>query len=129
MRLSREHRMRFMDGLQRPLVGLFRNDGANRTGNHWLVVRLVGGPTCNATGIGARIEVTAGGRTQVRELRLGSGLSGHQDPPEAHFGLGPAVSVDRLVIRWPDGRRSMDLLEDVAVDQTLTIQQGGAATP
>ena len=41
-----------------------------------------------------------------------------QEPFEAHFGVGSAVSVD-VRIDWPDGRSVV--LEDVATGQTLTV--------
>ncbi|MCU0722511.1 MAG: VCBS repeat-containing protein, partial [Planctomycetes bacterium] len=89
-RLSQEHRDRFMDGILVNAPGVFRNDVGNRSGNHWLVVRLEGKGAghANRSGIGARITVTAGGVTRIREIRGGAGVGNHQDPPEACFGLG-----------------------------------------
>lgn len=126
MRLSQAHRDRFMGGIKVGEVGLFRNDVANRSGNHWLNVRLVGKGKghANRSGIGARILVTAGGITQVREIRSGSGLANHQDPPEACFGLGKAARVERLEVRWPDLRHSVQVLEDLPADRFVTVTQG-----
>ncbi len=94
---------------------LWRNN-ATRVGHH-LVVRL-SAPPPNARGIGARIALTAGGRTQWRTIRAGSNYAS-QDPALAHFGLGAATSVDSLVIHWPDGSQSS--LEGLAADQGLTV--------
>jgi hypothetical protein len=41
--------------------------------------------------------------------------------PRLHFGLGSAKKVDRVEVRWPDG--SLKVLEDVAVNQFLTIRK------
>lgn len=124
MRLSKAHRAKYMGGLERNEVGLFRNDVANRSGNHWIVVHLEG-DSANRSGIGARVEVTAGGVTQIREIRAGSGLANHQDAPEAHFGLGGAKKIDRIVVRWPDRDRSTTELTDLEPDRHLDIRQSG----
>jgi hypothetical protein len=75
----------------------------NRCGEAaWTQVELRG-PGGNPDAYGARIEVTAAGRTIVRErygLRAG-GQSGDVTP----FGLGAAETYDLRVI-WPDGERS-----------------------
>ncbi|MEN8151996.1 MAG: VCBS repeat-containing protein, partial [Planctomycetota bacterium] len=42
MRLNKAHRDKHMGGIAVNEVGLFRNDVGNRSGNHWLNVRLVG---------------------------------------------------------------------------------------
>ncbi len=126
MRLNQAHRDRYMGGITANEVGLFRNDLANRTGHHWLNVRLVGRGRggANRSGIGARVLVTAGGVTQLREIRCGSGLSNHQDPAEACFGLGTAARVERLEIRWPDRQHTVQVLEDLPADRFVTVRQG-----
>ena len=107
-------------------VGLFRNDIANRSGNHWLNVRLEGKGQggANRSGVGARVRVTAAGVTQMREIRSGSGLSNHQDPPEACFGLGKATVVERLEVRWPNRKHSLQVFEKVSVDRFVTVREG-----
>ncbi len=126
MRLNKAHRDKFMDGITVNEVGLFRNDIANRNGNHWLNVRLVGKGKggSNRPGIGGRVTITAGGRSQMRELRCGSGLANHQDPPEACFGLGKARVIDRLEVRWPDGKGTVQVFEKLPADRFLVIREG-----
>ncbi|MEK7465841.1 MAG: CRTAC1 family protein [Planctomycetota bacterium] len=123
MRLSQEHRDKFMGGLKTNDIGLFLNAEAGRNGNHWLNVRLVG-KTANRAGIGARVTVVAGGVTMTREIRCGSGLGNHEDPPEAHFGLGEAAKVDSLTVRWPDGKLSVQKFEGIPADRFVTVRQG-----
>ena len=96
---------------------LLRNDGGNR--QHWLAVRTVGTHS-NRDGIGARIEVVAGDLHQVEEVRSGSSYLS-QNALRVHFGLGTRTRVERLVIRWPSGVEQV--LQDVAVDQCLTVQE------
>ena len=78
---------------------LLHNDGPL---NHYLSVRCFG-RNGKSDAIGARVTVTTGKRTQIREVRAsGSYLS--CDASEVHFGLGDAANADKLTIRWPDGQ-------------------------
>ncbi len=98
---------------------LWRNDGGDGLG-HYLGIRLAGRPP-NTGAIGARITVSAAGRSQIREIRAGSSFAS-QDPAEAHFGFGAEIGVvDRVHVRWP--RRGETEIEDVNVDQLLVIEQ------
>ena len=78
-----------------------RNDGGNR--NHWLGIVLTG-TTSNRDGIGAKVTVHAGGRSQAREVRSGGSYLSQNDLL-AHLGLGSyAGSVD-VEVRMPGGAR------------------------
>jgi hypothetical protein len=79
---------------------LLRNDTA-RVDRHWLEVRLVG-EGGNRRGIGARVELSAGGVVQQRQVRRGRGYLSSSDQV-AHFGLGPSEGAERLSVRWPGG--------------------------
>jgi enediyne biosynthesis protein E4 len=92
---------------------------------HWLGVQLRG-QGANTRGIGARITITAGGRRQVREMHAGSGYLS-SPPPEAHYGLADATRVERIEVRWPSG--AVQVVDDVAADQVLVIEEGGEVHP
>ncbi|MEW6750448.1 MAG: CRTAC1 family protein [Candidatus Latescibacterota bacterium] len=94
---------------------LLRNDGGNR--GHWLEVTTVGTQS-NRDGIGARLRLRAGGRTQVRDV-LGSYSFLSTSQLRVHFGLGEAQWVESLQIRWPSG--SVQELRDLAADQWLVV--------
>ena len=79
---------------------VLRNEGGAR--RPWLKV-APRGTGCNHFGVGARIEVRAGGRRQVRVVKAGSSYIG-QDALEAHFGLGGEEAVEEIRVRWPCGR-------------------------
>ena len=68
-------------------------------GGRWLGVDLAV-PTGNRFGIGARVEVEAGGKKQIRDVRTASSYLS-QNALTAHFGLGKADPVDRLTVRRP----------------------------
>ena len=75
----------------------------------------------NASGIGARVTVVAGGRAS---RRVAVPVCGYltQGYPHLRLGLGDAQRVESVTVEWPDGERQ-ELL-GVAVDTTLTITQG-----
>jgi len=91
----------------------------NRTprAGRWISVRTRG-TASNRDGYGAVVSVTAGGRTQVREVRATDGLYSSNDP-RIHFGLGPVERVERVEVRWPSGRRSV--VEEPALDALLEV--------
>jgi hypothetical protein len=99
-------------------VELLRNDGGN-AGNA-LLIHLVG-RTSNVEGIGARVRVTSGGRTQVREVKAGSSYLTQSDV-RVHFGIGRSGRAERLEVRWPGGRTEVQ--ENVAANQIVTIRVG-----
>ncbi len=84
---------------------------------HWLQVDLEG-TRGNRDGLGATVELTAGGRTQRWLVRTGgSYLSQSQVSPT--FGLGTATKVDRLVVRWPSG--SVQEVPVPGIDRRIAI--------
>lgn len=88
--------------------------------NHWITLKLVGTPNQNA--IGARVRLVAGGAEQWQEVR-GGGSYLSQNDFRIHFGVGAAERVDRIEVRWPDGRK--ETWTDVPVDRFHTLKQGG----
>jgi hypothetical protein len=95
-----------------------RGDGTN---GHAIVVRLIGAES-NRDGIGARLRLTAAGRTQMREVKAGSSYLGQNDLRQ-HFGLGESTRADRLEVNWPSGR--VDVVQDLPADQIISIREGG----
>ncbi|HEX6201809.1 MAG TPA: CRTAC1 family protein [Thermoanaerobaculia bacterium] len=97
------------------------------SGRRWLTVEAVGAGRSlpdgsNRDGVGARLELTAGGMTQVREVVLGDGY-GSQNDLRAHFGLGDATTVDELTVRWPRSGR-VQRFTGVPVDRFLRVVEG-----
>jgi hypothetical protein len=104
-------------------VHLFRNDGGPSPG-HWLMLQLTAGKG-NHTVVGARIEIQAAGRTQVREFRTDGSYLSAQDP-RVHFGLANAEKVDEIRIRWPSG--SHQTLRDVPANRVLQVREQASPT-
>ena len=86
---------------------------------HWVAIKL-SGTKSNRDGIGARIEVYAGGKRWTAERVAGSGYLS-QDDDRVHFGVGAAESIDKIQIHWPSGREQT--LEKQAVDRVITIEE------
>ena len=100
----------------RPAV-ILSNEVGNA--NAWLTVKLVGTDR-NTDALGAQVQLEAGGMTLVREVICGASyLSGND--LRLTFGLGGAVQVDNLRIRWHNG--SVQELGSVPVRQFITFSQ------
>ena len=100
----------------RPTV-ILSNEVGNA--NAWLTVKLVG-TDGNTDALGAQVQLEAGGMTLVREVICGASyLSGND--LRLTFGLGGAVQVDNLRIRWHNG--SVQELGGVPVRQSITFSQ------
>ena len=97
---------------------LFHNNGNS---NGWLEVSLIGQQS-NRGGIGAKLSLTAGGKTQFREYTGQHYMSQNHIP--IHFGLGDATIIDSLTIQWPSG--ITQTLDNIAVNQSLTITESAS---
>ncbi len=101
---------------------LLRNDAPATRAS--VLLRLVGTKS-NRSAIGARVRVTAAGRTQIREVRAGSSYLSQHDL-RVHVGLGAATRIDRLEIRWPSG--GTETLAGLAANRVLTVTEGMGVT-
>ncbi len=100
---------------------LLRNKGNS---NHWLEIDLVG-MNANRDGLGAKVYVTAGGITQLREQN-GGYHRWSQNDQRLHFGLG-ANTVADVTVEWPSG--ATDNYVAVAANTLYEAYEGGAITP
>jgi len=101
---------------------ILRNDSPAK--GHLLQVRLKGVKT-NRDGVGARVKVTAGNLLLVDEIHSGRGYQSHYGS-RLYFGLGGRTKVDRIEVRWIGG--GVDVFENIAVDQLVTLTEGGSKT-
>jgi hypothetical protein len=99
---------------------LLHNTGA---GANFLSLKLVG-TRSNRDALGARIAVTAGGTSQIREVAAGGSYLSQSDL-RAHFGLGSAGRVEKIAIVWPSGAKQV--FQDVAVNQFLVATEGASS--
>ncbi len=101
----------------RPMVLV--SDLSERRPIRFLEVRLRG-RSSNRDGLGARVEVTAGGR---RYTKVNDGQSGYlsQSSLPLYFGLGDAGRVDLVEVTWPGGGKQS--LAEVDCNQTVVIEE------
>ena len=97
---------------------LIRNRG---NGNRWIELDLVG-TTTNRNGIGAKVYVTAGGRTQLREQN-GGYHRWSQNSQRLHFGLAANATVQEIRIVWPSG--IVDVFRNVSANRLYAATEGG----
>jgi hypothetical protein len=107
-------------------VHLYENKGQ---GQKWLEVKLSGdGTTTNKAGIGARVTVTTGGGTVVKELGGGYGHMGmHHDAGWLTFGLGQCPTA-HVEVRWPNADLVKETWKNVASNAMVELRQGDKAT-
>jgi hypothetical protein len=94
-----------------------------KNGNHWLTMKLIGGPKSPRDAIGAKVFLTAGGVRQRADVFSG-GSYGSSSDKRVHFGLGQATAVDAIEIHWPSGRKQSVTV--AGVDRILTVEEGKA---
>jgi len=91
-----------------------------------LLVRLVG-VSSNRFGVGATVELRAGGHVQVRHLSPTRGYMSANEPL-LHFGLGATRQVDELVVEWPSGHRQSFVGLETGRSYTITEPAGAPAS-
>lgn len=90
-----------------------------RPGGGWIILALKG-TRSNRSAIGARVRVTAGGVTQIDEVRSGGSYLSQSDL-RLHFGLGSALRVESIEVSWPSGVRQV--LKDVEGGRVMVVTE------
>jgi hypothetical protein len=95
----------------------------NRVGqdNHWVQLVLRGTKT-NRSGVGARVSLTAGGSTQIREVKEGGGHFNNQSTKLVQIGLGQGTAIDKVTVRWAGGET--ETFAGVSADQRWLLVEG-----
>jgi enediyne biosynthesis protein E4 len=98
---------------------LLRNVSADH--NHWIELKLTGGPKSPRDAVGTTVYLTANGMKQREDvISGGSYLSSNDMRP--HFGLGQATKIDDIEIHWPDGK--VEHVTVPGIDRIVTITEG-----
>ena len=98
---------------------LFRNDAPRR--GRWLAVRAVDPRRGGRDVLGARVEVSAGGRTWTAPVVATTGYLTAVEPV-VHFGLGEVEEVDWIEVVWPGGER--ERFAGGGAGRTVILQRG-----
>ena len=99
---------------------LLRNDDAHSL-NHWVRFHLHGRPPATDA-LGALVTVRTGTRTQRQSVQTGGSYLS-QSELTLTFGLGAAVRLDALEVRWPDGSRQALAPGDFPIGQLHTLAE------
>ena len=99
---------------ERAVRGLREHVG---TAGHWLQVGFAA-PAGNRDAIGARLELEAGGRKQIRDVKTASSYLS-QNALAVHFGTGKSEKIDRLTVRRP-GR--VQVFEGLPADRRIVVE-------
>ncbi|MGC8669151.1 MAG: CRTAC1 family protein [Chthonomonadales bacterium] len=89
--------------------------------NHWITLDLRSRQAGNRFAYGAQVQATAGGQLFIGQVSPASAYLSSSDR-RIHFGLGSRTRVDRLVIRWPDGK--LQEARDLAADAIWRVEEG-----
>lgn len=101
----------FVDNFPHEAVYVLRN--TLETPGHWIGVRLLRSPSGHSP-IGSQVTLVAAGKRRVAVVATGDSFAA-QLGPVVHFGLGTTSAVEKLEIRWPDGK--VDTLANPGVDR------------
>lgn len=96
---------------------LLKNTGEKKP---WVIVKLKGGAS-NRDGIGARVTIYAGNLKLTDEVRSGGSFMSHNDM-RLHFGLGESITIDKIEVKWPNGKTQTFL--NIKANQILTLAEG-----
>ncbi|HEX4427076.1 MAG TPA: CRTAC1 family protein [Terriglobales bacterium] len=103
---------------------LLRNVSPDK--NHWVGLRLTGGPKSPRDAVGATVYLRAGGIRQRSDVLSGGSFSSSNDQ-RLHFGLGQSASIERVEIHWPSG--AVERLTLPSVDRFYAIEEGKGVVP
>ena len=96
---------------------LLRNDGGNR--NNWFQIQLYA-KNSSSDAIGARVKMTTGKLTQVREVKSGDGYLSQREL-KLHFGIGKHQIIDKIEVHWVSGAKQT--VESVTANQVLVLKE------
>jgi hypothetical protein len=91
------------------------------TKNHWVELKLIGGPKSPRDAVGATVYLSAGGMRQRGDVISGGSYASSNDL-RVHFGIGAAAAVDNVEIHWPSG--AVEKLSLPAVDRIYSVEEG-----
>lgn len=87
---------------------------------HWAALQLRGTKS-DRDAVGARVRLTAGGRTWLRQITAGDGYMAANER-RLVYGLGQNSKIDEVEIIWPSGQR--EFYDDVRIERDLIAIEG-----
>jgi hypothetical protein len=111
----------------RNTLRVYRNEVGQDS--NWTRIRVIGkgAGAANRSGIGAKVRVTVGGRTQYQEVLGSWGHSNTQNDVLLTFGVGDACEIDKIEVTWPDLQNSVSTFEHVGANYAIELTQDETA--
>ncbi len=106
------------------LAFVYENRTTQIGGSHYLQVTL-DGPMKNKMGMGTKVWIYTGDSLQYQEMYTNRGFLSSSEAL-LHFGLAGNAKVDRVEIRWPDGKSQ--ILTNVKADQRIKVRYSDAGS-
>jgi hypothetical protein len=94
--------------------------------NHWIGLKLIGGPKSPRDAVGASVYLSAGGIRQRSDVLSGGSFASSNDQ-RVHFGLGANAKVERVEIHWPSG--AVEHFTPPALDRFYAVEEGKGIVP
>lgn len=99
-------------------AAVFINEATRR--GHWLRVKVTDPRLGGRDAYGTLVTVVAGSQQWIRCVQPGTSyLSSHD--PRVHIGLGNVDRIDRIEVKWPDGKQSQ--WEAAEVDRDYVVER------
>lgn len=103
---------------------VYENKTVQQGDMNFLQIKL-NGPAKNKFALGTKVWIFINGQMQYQELYTNRGFYSSSEPL-IHFGLGKSKKVDRVEVRWPDGRTQ--IISNVNANQRLKLNYSDAGT-
>ena len=102
---------------------VYKNLSREQNKGNYLQAKLQGSPQ-NPFAVGASVLIECQGGKQFQELNPTHGIFSSVEHL-IHFGVGQATSIDKLTVRWPDGKTQT--LTNIPANQRLALQYSDAS--
>ncbi|MBI1227851.1 MAG: hypothetical protein GC192_21640 [Bacteroidetes bacterium] len=101
---------------------VYENLARQQNQANFLECKMEGSPH-NTMGTGATVTIYYNGQMQYARVSPTRGIFSAVEH-QLHFGLGKVQKIDRLLVRWPDGKAQT--LTDLPVNQQITLRYADA---
>ncbi len=107
----------------------FRNvlfENTTNNGNHWIKLKLEGVKS-NRSAIGAKIRIKV--KLPDESFQnfyhvVNTGGSFGSKPLLVSAGLGKAINIEEIEIKWPDKKNTSEVFTNISLNSSLTIKEG-----
>ena len=102
---------------------IYQNFSREQGKGNYLQLKLQGSAQ-NPLAVGASVLIEYGGQRQYQELNPTRGIFSSVEHL-LHFGLGNATQIDKITLRWPDGKTQT--LTNITANQRLALKYADAS--